>query len=224
MTFGSDVADTALSSGPPDLAQPGREQRRARERLRIEKAALTLLLERGFDDVTADDIAEAAAISRRTFFRYFPSRDDVLCGVYVRALRQLFDLLRARPVEEPLIEALVNAARLDLVPSTDPDELEIAGLSRRLMATDSAAWQRAVAQAQGAILEDYTCAVSDRLRAAGRNFDGARIIAASLWAVSCEVFFAWLQTECRGSLPDRLLAGLETVRDALAQRPVKENR
>jgi TetR/AcrR family transcriptional regulator, regulator of mycofactocin system len=194
-----------------------REARRARERLRIEKAAL--LLARGFDAVTADDIAEAAAISRRTFFRYFPSRDEVLCGVYIRALLHLFELMRARPIEEPLIEALVNAARLDMLPSTDPDELEIAGLTRRLMARDGDAWQRAVWPAQGAILGNYTGVVSFRLAAAGRDPSGARLIAASLWAVSCDVFFQWLGSPDRSSLPDLLLAGLQTVRDALAHEP-----
>lgn len=219
--FDSDVAELPT----PDEHAPApseRDLRRARERLRIEKAALNLLLARGFDDVTADDIAEAAGISRRTFFRYFPSRDEVLCGVYIRALLHLFDLLRARPIEESLIESLVNAARLDLVPSTDPDELEIAALSRRLMATDSEAWQRAVAQAQKPILDAYTDVVAFRLRAAGRDPAGARIISASLWAVSCQVFFQWLQGGCQGSLPDILLDGLQTLRDALAYEPSHE--
>jgi AcrR family transcriptional regulator len=200
-----------------------RNLRRERERLRIEKAALKLLLEKGFDAVTAEDIAEAAEISRRTFFRYFPSRDEVLCGVYLRALLHLFDLLRARPLEEPLIEALVNAARIDMVPTTDPDELEIAELTRLLMARHGEAWRRAVGQAQNAILDGYTDVVSYRLQAAGRNPAGARLIAASLWAVSCEVFFQWLQSGDRRSLPDLLLDGLHTVGDALAGTPQRQN-
>ncbi len=215
--FNDDGTTADLLPGRIELVAPGREQRRSRERQRIEKAALILLLERGFDAVTAEDIAEAAAISRRTFFRYFPARDDVLCGVYVRSLRHLFDLLDARPLEEPLIEALVNAARLDLADAVDRDELEIANLSRQLMARDSEAWQRAVAQAQNPILEDYTKVIARRLQAGGRSKVGARIIAATLWAVSCEIFFEWLHDGGAGSLPDRLLVGLKTVRDALTE-------
>jgi AcrR family transcriptional regulator len=220
--FAGDVAELSRDpAGDPPSPQSGRHHRRARERLRIEKAAVKLLLERGFDEVTADEIAEAAGISRRTFFRYFPSRDEVLCGVYIRALLHLFELLRARPLEEPLIEALVNAARIDLVPSTDLDELEVADLSRRLMATHGEAWQRAVAQAQNTILAGYTEVVAFRLRAAGRDPAGAGIIAASLWAVSSHVFFQWLQSGYRGSLPDILLDALLTLRDVLALEPAK---
>jgi AcrR family transcriptional regulator len=211
----ADLPRQDLAKDSP-ISPNSRDQRRARERLRIEKAAVKLLLERGFDAVTAEDIAEAAGISRRTFFRYFPSRDEVLCGVYIRALVHLFDLLRSRPTEEPLIEALVNAARLDLVPSTDPDELELADLSRRLMATHGEAWQRAVAQAQEPILAGYTDVVAFRLRARGRNPAGAGIIAASMWAVSSHVFFEWLQSGYEGSLPDLLLGAFGTLRDALA--------
>lgn len=193
--------------------------RRAKERLRIEKAALKLLLERGFYDVTADDIAEAAEISRRTFFRYFPSRDDVLTGVHMRSLLHLFELLRARPASESLIEALVNASRQDLLPSADQDEVEIAELSKQLMAKYEEAWERAVGQARNAIQECFTEVVSFRLKAAGQDPAGAPIIAASLWAVSCHVFLQWLRGGYKGSLPDYLLDALQTLRDSLAYEP-----
>jgi AcrR family transcriptional regulator len=215
------VADRLADPPAPTVVE--RNLRRVRERLRIEKAALKLLLERGFEAVTAEDIAEAAEISRRTFFRYFPSRDEVLCGVYLRALLHLFDLLRARPLQETLVEALVNAARIDMVPTTDPDELEIAELTRLLMARHAEAWRRAVGQAQNAILDGYTDVVSYRLHAAGRDPAGARLIAASLWAVSCEVFFDWLQQEDPGSLPDLLLDGLRTVSEALRPAELKQS-
>lgn len=63
-------------SGPPDMS------RRRAVRVRITGVALDLVLERGLDDVTVDEIARAANVSRRTFFNYFPSK-VVACIPYV---------------------------------------------------------------------------------------------------------------------------------------------
>lgn len=55
-----------------------RERRRLSTRRDITRAALDLVLERGLADVTVDDIAEAAGISPRTFFNYFPSKKSAV--------------------------------------------------------------------------------------------------------------------------------------------------
>ena len=57
----------------------GRRQRRAAEtRLRIFRCALELIAERGLDNVTVEDITEAADVGKGTFFNYFASKDHVL--------------------------------------------------------------------------------------------------------------------------------------------------
>lgn len=57
-----------------------RERKRRETRLRIEDCGTRLILERGFDQVTIDEICEAAGISRRSFFNYFDSKDQVAAG------------------------------------------------------------------------------------------------------------------------------------------------
>jgi len=70
----------ALASGNlPHLQGMGRRQRRAAEtRLRLFRCALQLFAERGFPNVTVEDITEAADVGKGTFFNYFESKDHVL--------------------------------------------------------------------------------------------------------------------------------------------------
>jgi AcrR family transcriptional regulator len=77
----------------------------------IERAALELFVERGFDDVTVDDIASAVDISRRTFFRYFPSKDAVLLGDPRRDEQIVLAALDAQPDDISAVDALHAALR-----------------------------------------------------------------------------------------------------------------
>ena len=83
-----------------------RERHRRRTAADLERVALTLFIERGFDAVTVDDIAAATDVSRRTFFRYFASKEDVLLADHPRRLAELRAALEARPSDEPALSAL----------------------------------------------------------------------------------------------------------------------
>ncbi|MDL5157519.1 TetR family transcriptional regulator [Actinomycetospora termitidis] len=64
---------------------------------RLEAAALELFTVRGFDAVTVDDLAAAGGVGRRTFFRYFPTKLDVVLGQLDDALAGLVSALAAVP-------------------------------------------------------------------------------------------------------------------------------
>ncbi len=57
-----------------------RYRKKLKARLAVERAALELVIERGYDGVTVEDICARAEISKKTFFNYFPSKASVIMG------------------------------------------------------------------------------------------------------------------------------------------------
>jgi AcrR family transcriptional regulator len=100
-----------------------RERKRTRTRRLIQAEALRLFADNGYAGTTVEEIADAAAISPRTFFRYFPSKEDVVLWDEYDTLS--LDLLDARPPDEPLAETLRAVIRemLDGLYRRDPERL-----------------------------------------------------------------------------------------------------
>lgn len=75
----------------------------------IAGVALDLFATQGFDAVSVDDVAHAAGISRRTLFRYYPSKSAIPWGDFDSHLRELESLLDGVPAEVPVNVALRDA-------------------------------------------------------------------------------------------------------------------
>ncbi len=106
-----------VSTGPPDTAgcapippRPSDCGRRDRKKLAtrqaLRSAALQLVAEGGFANVTVEDIADRADVSTRTFFNYFPSKESAVIGADPDRIEQMRLALLARPSEESPLEAL----------------------------------------------------------------------------------------------------------------------
>lgn len=96
-----------------DSATPARGGRKpVTSRGELEHVAFELFAEQGFEATTVDDIARAAGIGRRTFFRYFPSKNDLPWGAFDEQLDQLRADLRGYPADQPLMD-VVRAALVD---------------------------------------------------------------------------------------------------------------
>jgi TetR/AcrR family transcriptional regulator, regulator of mycofactocin system len=96
-------------AGVPNRA--GRTGRRAgrrpvTSREQLERVALELFSTAGFDEVSVEDIAAAAGTGRRTVFRYFPSKNDMVWGDFDRELDRFRDWFATCPEEEPLMDAI----------------------------------------------------------------------------------------------------------------------
>lgn len=120
----------------------------------LEQVALELFADRGFSSTTVDDIAAAAGIGRRTFFRYFSSKNDVVWGDFQAGLEDLRVRLAAAPADQPLLAGLREAvlAFNDLPPELEQAHRERMGLILTVPALQAhstlmyAAWRAVVAE------------------------------------------------------------------------------
>src|SRR6478735_4898687 len=108
------VRSMAMTDAPTGL----RAQRKEETRAAIRDAAFRLFAEQGFEATTVDDIARAADVSPRTFFRYFPTKDDVVFADHPERIERLRQALLDRPADEPVL-ASVREAILTLADDID---------------------------------------------------------------------------------------------------------
>ena len=74
----------------------------------IERAALEIFAERGFEDPTVEEIAAAAGISRRTFFRYFPTKAAIPWGNFDALLLKMGAWFESAPDDKPMLDVIAQ--------------------------------------------------------------------------------------------------------------------
>jgi AcrR family transcriptional regulator len=98
--------NTTSVDRPPRPARGLRERKKARTREALQEAAMDRFSRHGFDGTTVEEIAEACEVSPRTFFRYFPTKEDVLFADSAARRERLLAAIAERPVDEPAFVAL----------------------------------------------------------------------------------------------------------------------
>ncbi|ESQ82022.1 hypothetical protein AEAC466_19075 [Asticcacaulis sp. AC466] len=110
---------------------PGLRERKRRETLqRITDAGMRLFIEKGYEATTLDDIATAAGISRRTFFYYFDSKDEILLSMQSTMGDMIVAALRKQPDNIRPIEAVRNAVIEICAPFSSQEMMAIDRLMR----------------------------------------------------------------------------------------------
>ncbi len=99
-------ADPVGESGE---ARPRRGRPRGTSARQLEEIALRLFTEQGFHETTVDQIAAAAGVSRRTFFRYYDAKSDVLWNEFDSEVDTIQELLAEAPEDVPVLEAVRRA-------------------------------------------------------------------------------------------------------------------
>jgi TetR/AcrR family transcriptional regulator, regulator of mycofactocin system len=113
------VTDTCQRE-PGSLADRLRARRTEMMLAELEGISLRLFATRGFGAVTVEEIAAEAHISVRTFYRYFPTKEDVLQCKIDRRAAALRDALAARPADEAPMQSL-RIALGEVVAAEDPE-------------------------------------------------------------------------------------------------------
>ncbi|MCP9952490.1 TetR family transcriptional regulator [Actinomadura madurae] len=106
-----------------------RELKKARTRAAIQREALRLFRERGYEATTVEQVAQAAEVAHTTVFRYFPTKEDLVISDEADPL--IFASLRAQPPELTPVQAL-RAAMLDVLGGFTPEDLA-AGRDRAVL-------------------------------------------------------------------------------------------
>ncbi|MEV6878317.1 TetR family transcriptional regulator [Amycolatopsis sp. NPDC051128] len=140
-----------------------RERKKRETRLALSHAAIALVLERGFDNVSVDDIAAAANVSGRTFRNYFTSKAEAIVAAHIERGRRIAELLRDRPADEPLWDALIHAVVAQFEPppgsAGPPDDRYFPALQKLLAEPDV---QHEVFRAHAAAQDELTVAIAER--------------------------------------------------------------
>ena len=167
-----------------------RERRKEEIRQELSKAAIQLFLEKGFEATTVDEIVAPLGVSRRTFFRHFPTKEDLVFVWYEDLTEGLVAECAARPASETAYQAVCGALRsllrlYDADPLWSKRMMKLTGETPGLIGKSlekRAMWEKALA-----------AAVVDRLQEGPMRDHYARIIAGAAvnaFAAAAEAWFA----------------------------------
>jgi AcrR family transcriptional regulator len=167
-----------------------RQRKKDRTRRAIAEAALDLFESRGYDQTTVDDIAAAADVSPRTFFRYFAGKDEAVFERAGDVQQHFLTLLAARPTGEPLLTSLREIGK-DLLSTELVDEARL----RRLLALVAA--EPALRNRYNALLDtiegELTVWAAARLGVPAADLR-PRLVAATVLAARRVATDAWLES------------------------------
>ena len=199
-------ADAPSASHPPADGPSRRELNKAATRQAITHAALALLRSNGPGNFTVEDIADAAGISRRTFFNYFSSTEAAIAAVTFGFLDNALQQFRLRPAGEPFLES-ARAALVELAdPMTVAPLAELYSLGQanpQLSRSELEAWDHSTAQIIAAARERVSEGVElDELY--------LRALAGSVISCGKAAMDVWV-ARCGGSLTPESLSTLRQL-------------
>ncbi|WP_437114591.1 TetR/AcrR family transcriptional regulator [Streptomyces glaucescens] len=107
---------SSASPGTPPPALSLTERRKAATRMEIARAAAGLFVRHGLRATRAEDIARAAGIAPRTFYRYFASKEEAVAPLYAAGAQRWAEAVREAPARLSVPEAVDHAVRHTLSP------------------------------------------------------------------------------------------------------------
>jgi AcrR family transcriptional regulator len=172
-----------------------RERKKAQTRRTIQEHALGLFLEQGYERTTVAEIAEAAGVSPMTFFRYFPTKEDVV--EYDEYDPVLAELVVARPADEPPLAALGGALATALAGLGDDELATVLVRTRLVLRTPALRARRSASEA--ATRDLFAGALATRAGRGEPTLDH-RVVAAAIVATLTTALETWVAEDGRRHL------------------------
>ena len=176
-----------------------RERKKHQTSVALAEAALRLFAERGFAETTVEEIADAADMSARTFFRHFPSKEAVVFANEDDRRDLWINALRDRPRSEPIL-ATIREASLALADDYDADKdflrFELARQHRSIRAQ----WMQVGMKWEGVLADE----IAERLELRSRYDVTPRTLAAAAMGAWRVAQSNWAYDRGRSSLRDHV--------------------
>lgn len=205
------MSEAVAPAPKPRVGRTAGGRRRLRAELAV--AALDLFAEQGYDATTVDQIAETAGVGRRTFFRYFRSKEDVVFPDHDERLAEVVGILDSDETSEDPLTVVGRAAELVLEMYLAEPEVSLKRfeLTRRVSS---------LRDKEIASIDRYQRVFSRYLRAryTDEQDGGLRAAVASSAVVAAhnQVLREWLKSGGELAAPERLREALRIVRSAVA--------
>jgi len=148
------------------------------------RAALELFLERGFDAVTAAEIAARADVTERTYFRHFPDKREVLFDGERALTEWVTEALASVPADVPLWSAIRRTVDL-IVPPLEANRPDSDRLAAIVAATPALRERAASKEAR------LVAIITELLVGRGASADEAALVARTAWGVLAHAIGAW---------------------------------
>ncbi len=168
----------------------------------------------GFDGATVEEIAQAADISPRTFFHYFPSKEDVVLADYEERLARILEVLADAPTDQPPWLAL-RSAFLVVGADYDAQRDQLLRRFRIILVTPSVAARNL--QLQATWEQAVTQAVADWLGVSATEDIRPALLAGAALACMRASLRRWILDDGRSRLPDHIGACFDVMDLGLGQ-------
>jgi AcrR family transcriptional regulator len=178
---------------------------------RLIKAAITLFDAQGYDDTTVAEIAQSAGLTKRTFFRHFADKREVLFNGTDELTERWIDGIQAAPADAGAMAAI--CAGLDAVAELFADRHPFASMRSRIVAANPELQERELIKLQ-ALAGAITAALRERGVA-----DNAAVLAAQAGVTVFHVAFAhWVAQDDPAAFRRLMDESLEELRTVTAAR------
>ena len=176
---------------------------------RLERAALELYVERGFEQTTVAEIAERAGLTERTFFRYFADKREVLFAGAGTLRELMVGALAAAPESAAPIDAV--AAALEAASALLQERRDYSRQRQAVIAANAGLQERELIK-----LASLASALAEALRQRGVTEPAASLTAEAGIAVFKIAFRRWIDETSQRDLPQTIRESLDALKAVTA--------